>query len=156
MRFVAWPPWVHWENLLPHGRDLSDPPLQWRLLPADPEHPNWAQVVGERDRRDLFYVQYTFDRRRDWLCIRQEMRFLNRTHVLTVESMAQTSDGFWYPRQIQSNVTGGMHTYQYVVERGTADPGFFDYPDNAPPPVDRFAELLTQTQPTASAESGSD
>jgi len=143
IRFVSWPEWISWENLHPHGRNLREPALQWRLLPASPDRPETVTVEGRRDRGDLIYVRYTFDSSKDWLCIRQELRYANRdSDAMTVAETARTEDGFWYPKCVSTGISGHGSTYRYSVARGSPQPEFFDWPEGVPQPTDPFGALF--------------
>ncbi len=141
--FVAWPEWVSWENLHHHGWEFNEPLLQWRLEPTDSKGAGLVEVVAERKEGELRYLKYTFDPQKDWLCVRQEYRdaWGDDADVVTIDEFAQTSDGFWYPRRVTCNVSGGQSSFEYAVSRSDVDDEFFVWPDSVPQPVDEFAEM---------------
>ncbi len=148
LHMTAWPEWMWWENLNPHGWDLSTPPLTWRLGPPDPDQPEQVQAIGERPRGHYTAIRYTFDRSKDWVCVGQEWE-INPTDKRTweVTAFGRTAEGLWYPSK--ATILGSR--YEYAVERGPADPAFFEYPKGMPEPVDAFAEAMKQALATATA-----
>lgn len=148
LRFVAWPEWVSWEDLHSSGRDLREPLLRWRLLPADPAHPERVDVVGERKvTTGLSCVRYTFDRDKDWLCVRKEKRSAPRTEVWTIEEAARTPDGFWVPRRVTSS--NPDYSLTCSVRRGPAKSEFFSWPKGIPQAVEAYAVLRSIQRPTS-------
>ena len=154
-RAIAWPRWMDTENLHPHGRDIRKPLLTWRLLPQDPEHPDWIDVVAERDTKSTNYAHYTFDAAHDYLCIRREIReFGDRIDGWLVLDIAQTKDGKWYPKYVSRYArteneappsTSELEPrYTYLVGHGSADKSFFAWPEGVPQPVDMFASLQSR------------
>ncbi len=138
LRMTAWPEWMWWENLQPHGWNLQEAPLHWRLGPEDPRHPERVEVIGERQQGFRRLIRYTFDRSKDWLCIRQEWAVGSGEKLIwETTSLGRDADGLWYP----SKVTFGNSHYEYAVERGAADEAFFEYPKGMPQPTDPFAQF---------------
>lgn len=148
LRMTAWPEWMWWENLEPHGWDLRNAPFRWRLGRSDPDHPERVEVVGERTAGFWTLVRYTLDRDKDWLCVRQEWTTNSQDRIAwEITSFNRTPDGFWYP----GKMTFGNNHYEYAVERGAADEVFFEYPKGMPQPTDPFAELTSRVDQAASA-----
>jgi len=146
LRLTAWPEWMWWENLQPHGWDLRTSLLRWRLGPADPDHPERVEVVGEREKGHWTLVRYTFDRDKDWLCVRQEWGTVSPAKLVwETTAFGQTPDGLWYPREAD---IGNSH-YEYAVQRGAGQPAFFDYPKGMPQPAGPFAEFQSQADQAA-------
>ncbi|MEX0885830.1 MAG: hypothetical protein WD009_05260 [Phycisphaeraceae bacterium] len=162
---LAWPEWIWTENLHPHGWDLRHPPLAYHVLPANPDQPNLVEVVGEREHPNWGYVRYTFDRSRDYLCVRREHRELrSRARVWQVEAFGQTPEGRWYPTRVRyawptvdggdlEEPASGGNTYQYAVDTSApAAGGFFAWPEGVPQPVDAFAGLRSLSRRIGPAE----
>lgn len=146
LRSTAWPEWIWWENLHPHGWNLRTPPFKWRLGPSDPEHPGWIEVIGERAQGLCTLVKYTLDRERDWLCVRQEWAAQDGYQMAwDITEFGQTAGGLWYPRRAKI----GNGTYDYAVQRGAAEPGFFKYPPGMPQPADPFAQFEARADQAA-------
>ena len=74
LHLTAWPEWMYWENLPPHGWDIRVPPLTYRLAPADPDQPHLVTVIGEREANHKHFVSYTFGRSRDYFCVRRKIQ----------------------------------------------------------------------------------
>jgi hypothetical protein len=148
LRMTAWPEWMWWENLQPHGWDLRTPALKWRLGPADASHPEHVQVIGERDKGAYTRIEYTFDRTKDWLCVEQlwEANEDDQMHWMVTEC-GQTADGFWYPRKVSFRNS----KCEYAVERGAAGSAFFAYPQSMPAPVDAFGQFQSRADQAATA-----
>jgi len=146
LRFLAWPEWMWWENLQDHGWDLRQTPFQWRLGPADPQNPDRVEVIGERKKGFWTLVKYIFDRSKDWLCVRQEWGYTTGDKkVWDIKTFGRTDEGLWYPLRATTPGSSG-YGYDYAIERGTAEPGFFDYPEGIPQPTDPFAEFMSQVK----------
>lgn len=154
LRQAAWPEWVWTENLHPHGWDLRVPPLEYRLLPPDPDRPGLIDVVGERDHGNWGYVRYTFDRSRDYLCIRREFRRSgDQAHIWEVTAFDQTDEGRWYPKEMRYF----NHVYRYVVDTSApADEAFFAWPEAVPQPTEPSEELQSLTRRGGSQDPADD
>lgn len=140
LRFSAWPEWFTGENITPTGRDVREPLLTYRVLPADPQQPTLVDVVGERNSKHAWsYVRYTMDREKDYLCIRQELRrYPNEILLWETTDLKQTPDGKWYPRRIRFR----GFTYDYAIDaHSSAGESFFAWPDSVSAPTDAFAVL---------------
>ena len=146
LRMTAWPEWMWWENLQPHGWDLRTSPLRWRLGPADDAHPDRVQVIGECEKGSYTLVKYTFDRSKDWLCVEQIWAHNDNDQMhWSITECGRTADGFWYPRKVAFRNS----KYDYAVNRGAAEPAFFEYPQSMPAPGDSFAQFEARADQAA-------
>ncbi len=155
LRVIAWPHWMDEENLHPHGRSIREPLLQWRLLPQDEAHPDWIDVIAERDTNSRNYVRYTFDAAHDHLCIRREEReYGDRIEGWLVLGLAQTIEGKWYPKQVAKytrtsddplpHASELEPRFTYLVGPGAAAGSFFDWPEGVPQPANPYAALQSR------------
>lgn len=156
LRVVAWPRWMSWESEHPHGRDIREPLLEWRLLPKDVEHPDLVEVVAERDKESNSYVHYTFDVAHDYVCVRQEVQeYRGQVKGRVVLELAQTSQGKWYPKRVAEYTRSSGDDppasndlearYTYLVGSGVAaDDTFFTWPEGVPQPTDPFDRLRSR------------
>ena len=165
---VAWPAWESRENLHPHsGRELQEPLLTWRRLPADPAHPSWVTVEGKREvRHGLRAVQYVFDADRDWLCVRHERIDSVSSTVVRIAQMQQNAQGRWVPQRVLRSYRNGDafelgidperwgQTYDYRVSSKPAEEAFFDWPEDVPAPEDVFSRFRSRRLPANHRPSG--
>jgi outer membrane lipoprotein-sorting protein len=126
---------------------IDEPPIQYQLLPPDPNRPALIRIRGTRDRKVYHFYEYWLDPEKDYLCIRYEERQMpDRAEIQEITEFGKTPDNRWFPKTVKrygcrvANNAYGTPSYGplfYQVRIDTSRPidkNLFIWPTGVPKP----------------------